>query len=276
MGTEVLMKGRVSRKRPQPDVDGGRDGEPCRIGRYDEQYVMSPVTKKHLLADEGGYMTATMLPAATALQLGISATFSATAAAIAFFNSDSAGKTDALRIYLDYIRFLVITPPTSATNLLFASALDKKDRTPTTISNGAGGTGPGTPATVTAYRSPVFCVNEDESPVIAGIPYFPLSTAAGAPPTVPAAGPDARTIVGNCSLRAQIPVAGDEYFIDFGGDVPSQALVTAAPAGASRVVVSHPPVVLGAQQWFLLHMWGLSNATAGIAFAGLDMGWWER
>lgn len=261
----------------QPASPEGVAGGPWRSSPYDEQYVIQALAKKYPSVDGGEYRTATMLPGATSLQLGISATFSALAAAIAFQNSAQA-TTYNRRCYLDFIRMLVITPPTSATNLLGAIVLDVKDRTPTTISNGGGGTGPGTPATVTAYKSTVFNTNMDDtqSPTV-GIPYFPMSTAAGAPPTVPAPGQLARTIEGNISIRAQIPVAGDEYILDFGADnSPSSALLTAAPAGASRVVVPLPGCIVGPQQWALLHMWGLSNATAGIAFAGLTMGWWER
>jgi hypothetical protein len=276
MPTEVLIRGRVSRGIPQPDVDGGREGEPVRVGRYNEQYALPLHAKKHHLADEGSYVTSTMLPGATALQHGILAAFDATKAAIVFQNSDSPGKTNAMRCYLDYIRFLVSIAPTSATSGLYASVLDPKDRTPTTLSSGSGGTGPGTPATATAYQSQAFCPNLDEAPNIVGKPFFPLSTAGGLPPAVPAAGPNIRTIVGNGSLRAQIPVVGDEYIIDFGGDVPPQSLVTAAPAGASRIVSVHPPIVVGPGQFWMLHLWFPGNITAGIAFSGIDMGWWER
>jgi hypothetical protein len=272
MPTEVLMKGRISRKRPQPDVDGGREGEPTRLGKYGDQMVVNLVSKKHALADEGSYMTASLAPGVTSLQLGLSAAFSATAAAVVLTNTDTPGKTDALRIYPDYIRMLVGTVPTSATALLFATVIDSKDRTPTTVVALNG-----TPATATAYTPAAVCVNMDENPPIVGKPFFPLSTAAGAPPAIPAAGSATRTIVGNGSLRTQIPVVGDEYWIDFGhSDVPSGQLVTAAPAGASRIVAGHPPIVLGPGQSLLLYLWAPSNATAGIAFTGMDIGWWER
>jgi hypothetical protein len=83
--------------------------------------------------------------------------------------------------------------------------------------------------------------------------------------------------MGNGALRGQIPVAQDEFVIQFGAsDVPGGALVTAAPAGASRVVSMHPPVVISPGGTLLIYMWGPSNATAGIAFSGVEMGWVER
>jgi hypothetical protein len=259
-------------------VDGQESSNKPRASQYDEPYVINALAKKYPSVDGGEYRVASMGPGATALQLGISAAFNAAQAAIAFSNQSKAA-TPNKRCYLDYIRFLVSIAPTSATELLAATVIDSKDRTPTTIANGSGGTGPGAAATATAYRSPVIDPNMDNgAPSIIGVPYFPLSAAAGVPPAVPVAGPDARTIVGNLPLRAQIPVVSDEYIIDFGSsDAPaSGALVTAAPAGASRVVVSHPGVVLGPLQWFLLHLWGPGNITAGLAFKGVDMGWWER
>jgi hypothetical protein len=58
MATEVIAKARVSRALPQPDVDGARDGEPLRGGRYDELYALTPGKRNHVLADEGSYYVA--------------------------------------------------------------------------------------------------------------------------------------------------------------------------------------------------------------------------
>ena len=243
---------------------------PPRAGRYNEQYVLNPVPTKHLLADEGSYNVASMSPGQTSLQLGLSAAFSATAAALLLQNTDSPGNPNAKRLYLDFIHMLVGTVPTSATSLFYATVLDSKDRSPNTVALAA------SPATATAVKAAPVSANMDTNLPIVGQPYFPLSIAAGAPPAIPSAGPAARTIVGNGLLRAQIPVANDDYRIIFGGLDPSGQLVTAAPAGASRVVEPHAPVVVGPGQSFILYLWGPSNATAGLALSGLDMGWWER
>lgn len=259
-------------------VDGVQSSNKPRGSQYDEQYVISSMAKKYPGVDGGEYRIASMTPSQTALQVGISASYSAILAALAFKNGAAAAQNPGKRCYLDYIRMVVVTPPTSGTELLGATAIDSGSRSPTTISSGSGGTGPGTAATATAYRAPVVDPNMDSVESAIGIPYFPFSTAAGTPVAIAAASTDARLLVGNLPIRAQIPVASDEYVIDFGsGDpAPSGGLVTAAPAGASRVVCAHPGVVLGPQHWFLLHLWSPSNVTAGLAFKGLDMGWWER
>src|SRR5581483_10637988 len=180
---------------------------------------------------------------------------------IVLYNGDTPGKNESLRVFPDYVRLNVMTAPTSGTALRLATVLDTASRVP---------------ATATAYRSPVTNANPDDAANPVTQVYLPLSTSGGAPPTVPAASQNARVVVGNASLRAQIPVAGDEYVIDFGGDIPSGQLVTAAPAGASRVVLPHPPVALGPGHSLVIYLWAPSNATAGIAFDGIDGGLWER
>jgi hypothetical protein len=260
----------VSRNQPLPIQEGQNPGAGPRAGRYGEQVALSLIPTKHLLADEGAYMIASMAPGATGLQLGLSAAFSALAAAIVIQNTDSPSNPNAKRIYLDQIHAIVSGAPTSATDLQYATVLDSVNRAPTTVAL------PAAPATATAYKQAAACVNMDVTPQIVGQAYFPLSTAAGAPPAVPAAGPNARTIVGNGNLRSQIPVVKDDIRIVFGSLDPTSALNTAAPAGASRIVEPHPPVVIGPGQSFLLYLWMTANATAGIIFNGLDASWWER
>jgi len=267
------VHGVASRRKPQPTPDSGPANEVVeRRSRYGEGYSQLLWPNDQTLADEGSYFVSALAPGATALQLGLSAAFAATAVALAFQNTENSAFDGGARCYPRYLRFLASIAPTSATSLLFASVLDLKDRTPTTVVALGG-----TPATATCFKPVVACTSLDQSEGGKGQPYFPLSIAAGAPPAVPVAGQNARTIVGNGSLRAQIPVVGDEYVIQFGmGDHPAGSLVTAAPAGASRIVTMHPPIVIPPQAWWLFYLWAPSNATAGIAFSGFEVGWAER
>lgn len=276
LAPQGLIRGLVQRALAIANPDSQSTDVAIRLKRYGDVAVESAWPGTQVLADEGAYYTATMAPGATVLQLGLSAAFAAVAAAIVIRNEDSPTNPSAKRTFLNFIRFLVNTPPTAGTQLLYATVIDPKDRTPTTLSSGAGGTGPGTPATATAYSAPLNNVNGDVVNQAVTKIYLPMSTAAGAPPAVPAAGPSARTICGNVALRAQIPVALDEYVVQFGNIDAQQALLTAAPAGASRVSSHHPPVVLGPGQSFLLYLWATGNITAGLAFAGLDVGVAER
>jgi len=265
--------GLVSRRKPQVTPDGGANNEVAdRNGRYGEGYVLPLWPTDQLLADEGSYYVSALAPGATALQLGLSAAFAASAVALAFQNTESAQFDGGARCYPRYLKFVASVAPTSGTALRFASVLDAGARNPTTVVLLGGAA-----ATATCYKALVAATSLDQAEGGKGQPYFPLSTAAGAPPAVAAASQNARTIVGNGSLRAQIPVVGDEYVIQFGmADHPAGSLVTAAPAGASRIVAFHPPIVIPPQAWWLFYLWAPGNITAGLAFDAFEVGWAER
>lgn len=260
-------------------IDGSAsDPTGPRVGRYGDQFMLAPMVGEPILCDEGSLMMSSMLPSATALQLGLSATYSATAAAIVFKNNAPVGSSSP-RCHLRDIHFLCAVPPTSATGILYATAVDNVNRAPTTVS-GIGA--PGTPATVTAYQAPSVCTNIDEAPSINGVCWFPLSTAAGAPPTIPAQGSNARILVGNGNLRTVIPVGAttsgvqDDYRIVFGATDKAAVSSLRSSAGAMNIVEPHIAVTVGPQEFFILYLWAPSNATAGFAFAGLDVSWFER
>lgn len=269
-GMQTFQEQPVSRALPIPANDGAN--RQARLTRYLEAPVALGLPPAFQTAEEGCVYSASLGSGATALQLGISASFAGTACALAFQNTASPTNPLAPRCFLRAIRLLMSGVPTSGTAMMFATVLDSKDRTPTTVVNLGG-----TPATATAFKPVPVCTNMDIENAAVGQPYFPLSIAAGAPIAVPSAGQNARTIVGNGQLRAQIPVALDEYVIAFGqADQPAGQLMTAAGAGVSRVVFPHEAVVVGPGQWFLLHIWFPSNATAGAIFSGVDMSWIER
>jgi hypothetical protein len=267
----AIVRGLVSRSLLTPAADSPDIERAVRLGRYGDVRVESAWPTDHLVADEGAMMVATTLPGATALQLGISASFSATAAAFVLINSDVAGGK---RIYPRYLKLAQSVAPTSGVDLRYSIVLDSTNRTPTTISNAAGGSGPGTPATVTAYRSTVQCTNQDLQPNPVGIPYFPLSTAGGAPPTVPAAGATARTIVGSGYIKNSIPVVKDQYLLQFGGTDFGGTFQAAA--ALSKIVEHAPAVVVGPGQSLLIHLWSASNITAGNAWDDVALCWIER
>ena len=268
----ALFKGLVSRFLPAPTSDGAESEGFVRLGRYRDVKVESAWPTDHLLADEGALMVATTLPGATALQLGLSAAFLATAAPFVLGNGDAAGGK---RIYLKWLKLAQSVAPTSGVDLRYAVVLDSVNRAPTTVSSGAGGTGPGTPATVTAYRSTVVCTNQDVQNVApVGVPFFPLSTAGGAPPTIPAASTFARTIVGNGYIKNSIPVVKDQYIIQFGS---ADAGGTFQGAAALAKIVEHAPaVVIGPGQFAVIYMWSVGNITAGNAWDDVQLVWVEK
>lgn len=271
LAPSALEKGLVARSLPPANPDSQNVDVALRLGRYGDTKTESAWPNDMNLADEGAVMVATTLPGATALQLGISASFSATACAFVLQNTDAAGGK---RLYPRFLKLAQSVAPTSGTALRYAIVLDSINRAPTTVSNGTGGSGPGTPANLTAYRSTVSCTNADINPTIVGVPYFPISTAAGAPPTVPAASAFARTIVGNGIIKGSIPVVLDQYVLQFGSaDIGGSFQAAAA---LSKIVEHAPPVVIGPGQSMLIYLWSPSNITAGNAWDDVSLCWVER
>lgn len=268
----VLVKGTAARQLLAPAyTDNQMVDVNLRLGRYGDQRIESAWPTDHMAADEGAVMVATLAPGATAINMGISSAFSATACPFVLANSDPPGGR---RIYPKWLKLGISTIPASGTDLRYAIVLDSVNRTPTTISNGTGGSGPGTPATATAYRAPVVCVNADLNPTIAGIPYFPLSASNGTPPAVPDAGAFSRTIVGNGYIKCSTSVAKDQFVLQFGA--ADMGGTFQAAAALAKIVENCPAVVVGPGQYLLIHLWSKSNATTSGAFDGVDLVWAER
>lgn len=256
----------------------GVESDTSRSSEYQEMAFWLGMQGGQVLAHDDVVRVATMQPGATALQLGLSASFNSAQAAFAFQNGDAnlAGSIPKQCIPL-FFKCTVSGAPTTATNWRFASVIDTSSRLPTTIS-GVGS--PGTPATATCYLPSVVGTNTGTKGASVGKAYFPLSVTAGAPIAVPAHSADpsiSRYLEGNGLLRIQIPVVGDEYWIAYGDlDLQAGQLTTAASAGYSKIVHPHPAIEIAPQTWHLLHMWGASNATAGIIFDSMTFAWIER
>lgn len=261
MTTEVQVRGRVSRILPQADVDGGREGEPIRIGRYDEPYALSLVPTKHMLADEGSYFIAGNPTPGTGIAMTISTAFSDTVAMFALKNLDGPANQASKRIYLDYLRMMLFgTPPTAQVSRQFALKRSKAtDREPTTAAN-------------KTLLLPVQMAGASGRASICR----PLSYSAVAAMTVPAS-VAADEVVARCSIPIGIGIAGDEYIVKFGGEsMPGfQALTAAKAVVPGRYVTHAPPIIIEPGEWLVIHEWCLTEATNGPTFE-FELGWWER
>lgn len=269
----VLNKGLVARNLPQPAYTDNQGVDVAlRLGRYGDIKTESGYPTDIFQADEGAIMVATMNPAQTAIQLGIQTAYVSTQAGFVLGNTDPAGGR---RIYPKFLKLAQSVAPTSGVDLRYAIVVDNTNRTPTTLSNAAGGTGPGSAGANTAYRVTVSCTNADMNPTIAGIPYFTFGTAgATGSATVPAPSQFARVIVGNGYIKNSIPVVKDQYVLQFGScDVGG----TFQGAAALAKIVEHvPPVVIGPGQFMTIHLWSASNITAGNAWDDACLCWAER
>lgn len=215
--------------------------------------VQDVMPDNNAIADGGSYFTASLAPGAAALAFGVVAAFSATAPAFVIQNTDTAAGKNR-NLHMKYLRFEASVAPASGTQAWLASVIDTGARTP------SAGMAPLTPV----------CVNSGALAATAGANVWTFT--GGAAITVPAA-VAASTVVGNLLLRPQIPVAGDEYAIQFGGvDMPAGYGVTAAPAGAGSIVKGHPPIVLAPQHFALFYLWFPNNSVTGLSIGSFDCG----
>jgi hypothetical protein len=265
----------ISRALPIAIQDQNTNPGASRGDRFGGKHVSVGLQGQWAAADEGVLFVASMTPGQTALQLGLSASYSGTAAAFMLINTDSPQNPNARRIFPKKLRMVVSGAPTSATNWVFSTQIDNVNRQPTNVTGGSGVAI--SAATATAYSPAANNTNMGIANKAVGVPYFPVSIAAGAPPAIPAPSPAARTLVGNGILRSQIPVVGDEYDIVFGAiDDIGSMMMTAAPAGYSRITFPHEALAIDPGQSLIVYMWGTSNATAGIIFNDVTMSWLER
>lgn len=268
---QTQLSGQVGRLLPSGLADSTSVDAVNRMTKYRELFVQPLFTGLQPLAEEGSLFIASVAPGGTtSYQLGISATFSATLAAFVLANPTGSGK-NAFPLAL---RLSQAVAPTSGTDLRYAIVLDAATRVPTTISNGAGGTGPGTPATNTAFRATALSPNTELSAHPVCLPYFPLSIAAGAAPTVPAATAAARTVVGAGFIKNSIPVVKDQYVLQFGA--PHFNGTFQGAAALAKIVEPAPPVVVSPGFAMLIYLWSASNITAGNAWDDIELIWVER
>jgi hypothetical protein len=258
MTTEVQIRGRVSRLLPQANVDGGREGEPIRIGRYDEQYTLPLVRKQHLLVDEGSYFVTNN--AQTGLATPAVAAFGATTPLCVISNTDSPG-TAAKRLYLDYLALITTAAGSWASagvNLQAAIYLDQSDRYT------SGGTD---------ISANIVSPNMD-GPARNSIAKvrFGNITAAAATGAV-------RAICGLRILRPAVSatvadVVGETKLLNFGG-VEAMLNGSITVAAANMISVPLPAIVIGPQQCALIYFI-MNGTTPAAASYAPELGWWER
>lgn len=249
----VITRRLTSRVKPQAQTEQDQGGDDARGSRYGEAYVLTMVPTKHMLADEGSYFVTTNPTPSTLIAYGAGGTqttFSDTVGFLVIKNNASA--IDGRRVYLDYLKILVGgTVPATATSTQVAIRVDAagKDRTPTANSSLLG---------------PVN-VNADDSTGSQAQIWAPNAGTI----TVPAASGSAR-LVSRGTLKVGISVTLEEYLLAFGCvDGPS------AGVAAQTQVDRSPPMVLGPQQFAVIHLWQPGAATNPLSFE-FELAHWER
>lgn len=251
MANETHPRARsYDRVKPTP-LNQGEYG-PVRGSRYGEQYAQPLPGERHALALEGSYFVAhnntndasTTLAGHPAPVL-VDADSSMTKPLIFMRMPASATKY----AFLDFIEIEVVTAGASGTASNWAAQLD----------TGA-----------TRYSSGTVETLGVVNPNMQSSATADLVTLAG-PVVVGAESANVRYL-GFGQIRAAIEVAGDRVLFKFGGEPSNGANVVAS--AASRHTVCLPPVVLGAEDQFLLALYAPSQNAAGVY--KVRCGWWER
>lgn len=216
-----------------------------RLGAYGDTMSIQLMDNHSSLADEGSYFKAVNPTISTAIAGAATTSFSPTAALFSIYNTSAAGGK---RIYMDYIRLMVVGAPTTSTSAQIAVTIDSG-----TNRYSSGGTA------ITPTNT-----NMDSSRATVASMFFGavvLNAASGSVRTVSRFNP-----------KQAILVAGDVISMDFGEHSSGAAALTGA--AAQTLPASVGPVVIGGGHSLNFHIW-YPAATAAPTFE-FEIGMWER
>jgi hypothetical protein len=260
MATEVLAKGRVSRNLPQADTDGVRDGEPVRVGRYDEQFVIPIIRKQHALVDEGSYFITT-----NASQTGIlsspATAWVATTPACIIYNQDSPNQPAPKRINLDYINLCTTVVGSAASALVNVQMAIYTDLGNRYTSGG------------TEITANIMSPSTDLPKNSLAKVYFGAITAAAATGNVKAVVP--LRVVRPCVSTTVVDVVGETKWFNFGG-VEGALNGSITIANANFITVPLPAIQIGPGYCALIYIWQNVGGTNVAATYAPEIAWWER
>lgn len=256
-GIDVNQLWTPARGLPSPQTDQKAPVTNVRGGRYGEQYMLSLIPTKHLLADEGSYFIATNPTPGTALAYNVQAAFSDTVPLFYIQNNDSKANPFAKRMYLDYLKLICTVAAASATGVRFAIKVDPTLRTLST--NNTTAITPTSPNSDVASQS-VCSINAQSSATASA-----LTASSGS-----------ARVVASGSLGG-IPVVGDELVLVCGTVDPGayQGLTAAQAVCPGRKVTCVPPIILGPNSAMTVYAWFPGNAATGLSYE-FEAGWFER
>jgi hypothetical protein len=230
----------VSRRNKPPLVAEGVRG-PLRGSRRGDLINQPAFTDKMwTMADEGSYFYSQhpVIDAATTIAGHAAPVLADLYTKPFLIVKNASASSEDKRVYLDFILITVITPGTGGTSDNWAAECD---------------TGVDRSSTVGTALTTVNPNMQSTAGPSAAIKCGPL---------VASAATTAQRKVGSGVFRPAIAVAGDQYLFQFGGNASS--LGAAVATALSRHVIPMPPVILGANDQFLLHLYAPSQSAAGV------------
>ena len=244
LGVVAQLVGFVASKLPQFNADSPNAVANVRLGSYGEVAVNSYFSKKHALAGEGSYYSTVTTPGGQVVVPAIVTTYANTAGVFWFQNNNLAGGPNA---YLDYLKLTCTTVPASTTQFRYAIIRDAAQPLAGTSYLTTNNTSTAVPLCTSSVGASSKCLVGYQSAVTANV-----NTA-----------PTANSAVIACGAIGGLPIIGDEFVIDFGGD---QAVSYGATTVASRKVSSAPAIVVAPGQQIMIVPWWVGNAATGGKF----------
>lgn len=185
---------------------------------------------------EGTYFRSVNPTPGTGIASAVTTAFSATAGILTVRNTSSVTGAQAVNIYPDYIKLLVLSGGTGGTSVDALVAIDNTNR------YASGGTS-------LAGRNvhSLYTANTSVASSFIGAVVSAVETANVAR-------------VSRVRLKSAVPAAGDNYMINFGSNGVSQA--------------DCGPVVIGPGGTMVVHLW-MPSSTVALTVE-CELGWWER
>jgi hypothetical protein len=231
-----------------------------RMAAYGEIITQLVSSKQHQAADDGSYYITRSPTVDTGLATAGTTLVQTYTYQYPFLIVTNNHPVGGKSIYLDYIKLRCTAAGTAGTSLNYVTVLDTIPRF--SGSNGIGGAGTG----LTAILAGPYPVSTMTPPQSAALIYAGTSEAK-------AASLAARVL---CSgqLRAVIPYVNDTYMFNFAGCDMMLDAVARGTGAIGQMSVTHPPVCIGPQGSFLLHLW-LPAQSAASSYE-LEVGHIER
>lgn len=254
-GIDVTPLAAVSTIKPAATPDSRQPVAGGRYGRYLENYLLSVVPSKHVLAEEGSYFTANNGQTGQISAATTPAAFVATTPWIIIYNNSPAANPSSPKIFVDYVLFGVSVQGATMTSVQMAVVRDSGNRL---SALGTGG------VSLTPGRS-----NSAGAGSVAIVSSGGQMTATAVNAPV--------NIIGNRLIRtaaAPASVTGDEYLIQFGG-VDGFTTQTPVAAQPGKFVEPGPPFVINPGESGLIYIWFPAIATTGVTLLP-ELSWWER
>jgi len=195
--------------------------------------------KDYQFADEGTYFCATNPTPGTGIASAAAPTTLDDTKPFWLLKNNSSTSSPKT-VYLDFLKVIVTAAGTNGTNINFVSKTD--------VANSAGRYTSGG-STITPVNVNVNSGTATQSQVYAG-----AITAASASGSA--------RLLDHIQLRPVIPVVGDTYIINFGQVDPAVGSLQVSGTSIANAVYSSPPVVVGAQQYWLGHLFLASQSAA--------------